>query len=112
MWDAYTTSSMYPYSEPFDDRGNNYIRNSVKVTMNAYNGSVNFYISDAEDPIIKTYAKIFPGMFRPLSEMPEDLKKHIRYPEDMFLVQSRMYSLYHMTDPQVCYYRHAHVDFT
>ncbi|ABO50322.1 protein of unknown function UPF0182 [Desulforamulus reducens MI-1] len=105
MWDAYTISNMYPYSEPFDDRGNNYIRNSVKVTMNAYNGSVNFYISDAEDPIIKTYAKIFPGMFRPLSEMPEDLKKHIRYPEDMFLVQSRMYSLYHMTDPQVFYNR-------
>ncbi|GAB6180966.1 UPF0182 family protein [Desulfotomaculum defluvii] len=105
MWDAYTISDMYPYAEPFDNQGHNYIRNSVKVAMNAYNGSVNFYIADVEDPLIKTYAKIFPGMFKSLSEMPEDLREHIRYPEDLFLVQSRMYTLYHMTDPQVFYNR-------
>lgn len=105
MWDAYTISKMYPYAEPFDNQGNNYIRNSVKVTVNAYNGTVNFYIADVEDPIIKAYAKIFPGMFKQLSEMPGDLKEHVRYPEDMFLIQSQMYALYHMTDPQVFYNR-------
>lgn len=103
LWDAYTISNMYPYSEPFDNQGNNYIRNSVKVTMNAYSGDVKFYIADTEDPIIKAYAKIFPGMFKDLSEMPNDLIEHIRYPEDMFYIQSRLYTMYHMTDPQVFY---------
>jgi len=105
LWDAYTVSDMYPYSEPFDNRGNNYIRNSVKVTVNAYNGDVNFYIADARDPIIQTYSKIFPGMFKSLDQMPSDLRSHIRYPEDLFLIQCRMYTLYHMTDPQVFYNR-------
>lgn len=105
LWDAYTISNRYPYSEPFDNRGNNYIRNSVKVTINAYNGDVNFYISDAKDPIIKTYSKIFPGMFKSLEQMPSDLKSHVRYPEDLFQIQARMYSLYHMEDPQVFYNR-------
>ncbi|SHJ93760.1 UPF0182 family protein [Desulforamulus aeronauticus] len=105
MWDAYTISDMYPYSEPFDKRGNNYIRNSVKITVNAYDGSVQFYIADSKDPIIQTYSKIFPSMFKPLTEMPADLKEHIRYPEDLFQVQATMYTLYHMTDPQVFYNR-------
>lgn len=105
LWDAYTISDRYPYSEPFDNRGNNYIRNSVKVTINAYNGDVNFYISDDTDPIIKTYSKIFPNMFKSLDQMPDDLKSHLRYPEDLFQIQARMYSLYHMEDPQVFYNR-------
>lgn len=105
IWDAYTVSNMYPYAEAFDDRGNNYIRNSVKVTMNAYNGDVNFYITDQKDPIIQTYSKVFPGMFKTMDQMPSDLKDHTRYPEDLFLIQSRMYALYHMNDPQVFYNR-------
>ncbi|CCO07108.1 UPF0182 family protein [Desulforamulus hydrothermalis] len=105
LWDAYTVSDRYPYSEPFDNRGNNYIRNSVKVTVNAYNGEVNFYIADTRDPILQTYSKIFPSMFKSLAQMPADLRDHIRYPEDLFLVQCRMYTLYHMTDPQVFYNR-------
>lgn len=105
LWDAYTVSDMYPYSDPFDNRGNNYIRNSVKVTVNAYNGDVSFYIADANDPIIQTYSKIFPGMFKSLGQMPSELRSHVRYPEDLFLIQSRMYALYHMTDPQVFYNR-------
>ncbi|GAB6157450.1 UPF0182 family protein [Desulfotomaculum varum] len=105
LWDAYTVSDRYPYAEPFDNRGNNYIRNSVKVTVNAYNGEVNFYIADTKDPILQTYSKIFPNMFKSLAQMPADLRSHIRYPEDLFLVQCRMYTLYHMTDPQVFYNR-------
>ncbi|MCL5289422.1 MAG: UPF0182 family protein [Bacillota bacterium] len=105
LWDAYTVSNMYPYSEPFDNRGNNYIRNSVKVSINAYNGDVNFYIADAKDPIIQTYGKIFPGMFKTMDQMPADLRSHVRYPEDLFMIQARMYALYHMTDPQVFYNR-------
>ncbi|RYD04449.1 hypothetical protein N752_13830 [Desulforamulus aquiferis] len=103
LWDAYTVTNMYPYAEPFDNRRNNYIRNSVKLTINAYNGDVNFYVADAKDPIIQTYSKIFPGTFKPLEEMPADLQEHIRYPEDLFNIQARMYTLYHMTDPQVFY---------
>lgn len=102
MWDAYTTTDMYPYSEPFD-RGLNYIRNSVKVVVDAYNGTIDFYVADDTDPLIKTYAKIFPGMFRPLSEMPAGLRSHIRYPEDMFMIQAVKYLVYHMEDPEVFY---------
>ncbi|WP_449240594.1 UPF0182 family membrane protein [Desulfoscipio gibsoniae] len=102
MWDAYTTSDMYPYSEPFKG-GNNYIRNAVKVVVNAYTGQVDFYVADAEDPIIQTYAKIFPGVFKPLNEMPDDLKKHIRYPIDLFSVQAEKYAVYHMTNTEVLY---------
>lgn len=102
IWDAYTITDMYPYSEPFD-RGLNYIRNSVKVVVDAYTGKVNFYIADEKDPVIKTYDKIFPGMFRPFSEMPEELRRHTRYPEDMFMVQAVKYLIYHMEDPEVFY---------
>ena len=102
MWDAYTTSTMFPYAEPYEGR-KNYIRNAVKVVVDAYNGTVDFYISDPQDPIVQSFDRIFPGMFRPLAEMPEDLRAHVRYPEDLFLVQARMYAVYHMEDPQVFY---------
>ena len=100
MLDAYTTSSMYPYSEPYGDVGN-YIRNSVKATVNAYNGEVRFYISDPTDPLIQAYARLFPGVFQPLSAMPQDLRAHIRYPEELFSIQAAMYAVFHMTDPRV-----------
>jgi uncharacterized protein len=100
--DAYTISGQYPYSEPTDGMGN-YIRNSVKITINAYNGEVHFYVSDPSDPLIQTYERIFPGVFEPLSKMPSDLRSHIRYPQDMFAVQAAKYAVYHMTDPSVFY---------
>lgn len=103
--DGYTKSSYYPYSEPYDDAGNNYIRNSVKAVVDAYNGTVDFYISDMEDPIIETYSKIFDGMFKPLDQMPEGLKSHIRYPKNIFETISKMYLTYHTTDPNVFYNR-------
>ena len=100
--DAYTTSERYPYSEPTRGLGN-YIRNSVKTVVDAYNGVVSFYISDPEDPVVRAYGKIFPGLFKPLEAMPEDLRAHIRYPQDLFNVQARIYATYHMQDPQVFY---------
>ncbi len=100
--DAYTTSGQYPYADPTDGMGN-YIRNSVKITVNAYNGAVRFYVSDPTDPLIQTYQRIFPGVFQPLSQMPADLRAHIRYPQDMFAVQAAKYAVYHMTDPSVFY---------
>lgn len=102
MWDAYTTTNMYPYSEPFQGE-TNYLRNSVKVIVDAYTGDVNFYIANQEDPLIKSYSSIFPDMFKQLEEMPEDLKNHIRYPIDLFNVQAQMYTNYHMLNPQVFY---------
>jgi uncharacterized protein len=102
MVDAYTTSSQYPYSEPTQGVGN-YIRNSVKITVNAYNGQVEFYVSDPSDPLIQTYQRIFPGVFQPLSAMPPDLRAHIRYPQDFFAIQAAKYAVYHMTDPSVFY---------
>ncbi len=103
MLDAYTVTDKYPYSQPFDDYGNNYLRNAVKITCDAYTGEMNFYIADNSDPIIKSYEKIFPGFFHPLSGMPEGLRSHIRYPEDMYKVQTDIYKTYHMTDPYVFY---------
>lgn len=100
--DAYTVGEMYPYSEPYYGHYN-YIRNSVKVVIDAYNGKTRFYMADAGDPLIKCYARIFPGLFKPIEEMPGDLRNHVRYPEDLFLIQARMYSVYHMTDVQVFY---------
>ncbi len=100
--DGYTTSDRYPYSEPTLRLGN-YIRNSVKAVIDAYDGTVSFYLSNPEDPIILAYAKIFPGLLKPLEAMPEDLRAHIRYPQDLFAVQARMYATYHMQDPQVFY---------
>ena len=107
MIDAYTTTDMYPYSVrshgPFKNPLLNYVRNSVKVTVDAYNGNVCFYLIDEKDPIAKVYASIFPDLFKPFTEMPEDLQKHIRYPKDLFNIQAAAYANYHMQDPQVFY---------
>jgi uncharacterized protein len=101
--DAYTTSENYPYST-MSEGGFNYIRNSVKITIDAYNGEVKFYsFKPQDDPIIRVYQKIFPGLFRPFEEMPKSLKEHMRYPQDLFDIQSKMYETYHMTDGQVYY---------
>jgi uncharacterized protein len=104
MLDGYTTTDRYPYSEPVRGMGN-YIRNSVKVTVDAYQGAVTFYLADPSDPIVRTYARGFPGLLRPLDEMPADLRRHVRYPEDFFAIQARKYATYHMLDPQVFYNR-------
>ncbi|MCS6862478.1 MAG: UPF0182 family protein [Abditibacteriales bacterium] len=102
MCDAYTLTDMYPYSQPIRGMGN-YIRNSVKAVVDAYNGTVSFYIADESDPLIRTYQKIFPRLFQPLAKMDADLRRHIRYPQTLFEVQARMFAVYHMTDPQVFY---------
>ncbi len=126
MIDAYTTSSYFPYSEVFHSteriaykegettrtlttntapelNGLNYIRNSVKVVINAFSGATDFYIFDESDPLIKVWDKIFPGLFKKKSEMPANLIDHIRYPIDFMMVQGLMYAKYHMTDPTVFY---------
>lgn len=105
MLDAYTLTNRYPYSEPYGATGVNYFRNSVKITIDAYSGEVNAYIADTEDPLIKAYAGVFPEAFQELKEMPSDLKSHIRYPKDLFRIQTRLYSTYHMQDVQVFYNR-------
>jgi uncharacterized membrane protein (UPF0182 family) len=102
MLDGYTTSDRYPYSDPVRGIGN-YMRNSVKVTVDAYHGAVRFYVADAGDPIVRAYAAAFPGLLQPLDKMPEDLRRHIRYPEDFFAIQARKYAVYHMENPQVFY---------
>ena len=104
MIDAYTTSDRYPYSDPGGEPFN-YIRNSVKVVVDAYNGSVSFYIADPTDPIIQTWARLFPKLLQPLDAMPPALVAHIRYPEDFSLVQSNQLLVYHMTDPRIFYNR-------
>jgi len=126
--DAYTSSSNYPYSEPFSSfengrylldrntpgktsenmlgsglQGENYLRNSVKIVVDAYNGNTDFYIFEEDDPLINVYDRIFPGLLKNKSEMPAALKKHIRYPADMLLIQGLVYAKYHMTDPTVFY---------
>ena len=107
MIDAYTTSSNYPYSEPFEGKmgGTNYIRNSVKVVVDAYNGNVDFYVVDEKDPIAMTYQKIYPKLFKSFDKMPESLKAHIRYPNKLFEIQAGVYSRYHMEDVKVFYQR-------
>ena len=100
--DAYTTADSLPYSEPVT-RSFNYIRNSVKVVVDAYHGSVDFYSIDPEDPILKAYGAAMPGLFKPLSTMPESIKRHLRYPRDIFAAQVRAYKRYHMAIPQVFY---------
>ena len=105
MQDAYTTSDYFPYAQPVQRLGLNYIRNSVKVVIDAYNGSVDFYLMDAEEPIARTYQRIFPELFKPFAAMPPDLQKHIRYPEDLFLIQAQIYQAYHMEAADVFYNR-------
>lgn len=100
--DAYTISNNYPYSTPFKGYLN-YIRNSVKVIIDAYNGTINFYIVDQKDPLVKVYQNIFPQLFKNFDQMPDDLKEHIRYPKDLFQIQAELYSTYHMLDADVFY---------
>jgi len=102
IFDGYTTTDKIPYSQPLTGLGN-YIRNSVKATVDAYDGTLNFYTGDPEDPIIRAYSAIFPGLFQPLDQMPSDLRDHLRYPQDFFKVQAHIYSTYHMEDPQIFY---------
>jgi uncharacterized protein len=100
--DAYTTTSRYPYSAP-SAGGLNYIRNSVKVITDAYNGTTEFYISDPRDPLVQTLARAYPALLKPLDTMREDLRQHLRYPETIFAIQAAMFSTYHMTNPVVFY---------
>jgi uncharacterized membrane protein (UPF0182 family) len=102
--DAYTITDHYPYSTPVA-RGINYIRNSVKVVIDAYHGTTTFYLADPDDPIAATLGKMFPGLLHSLDEMPADLRRHIRYPEDIFQLQAAIFSTYHMTNPTVFYNR-------
>src|SRR6185437_7497453 len=107
MLDAFTTTDRYPYSTHYDV-GNgsiNYIRNSVKIVIDAYNGSVTFYVFDPQDPIINAWRQIFPQLFKNADEMPPDLRKHVRYPELLLRMQAAAYGLYHMTDPAIFYNR-------
>src|SRR5262249_10643040 len=107
MWiqDAYTVSDMLPYSQQTAPDGINYIRNAVKVTVDAYDGGLHFYIADSTDPLVRTYQQIFPSLFRPLDQMPQSVREHVRYPEDLFFLQARLYGAYHMTNPEVYYNR-------
>ncbi len=100
--DGYTVSDAFPYSTPTRGLGN-YVRNAVKVTVDAYDGTVHFYAADPADPLIRTTARIFPGLLQPLDTMPADLRAHIRYPEGLFRIQAAMYAVYHMRDTQVFY---------
>jgi uncharacterized membrane protein (UPF0182 family) len=100
--DAYTTTGRYPYATEAA-RGVNYIRNSVKVVIDAYNGTTTFYNANASDPIIQTLRAVFPGLLKPLAEMPADLRAHVRYPEGIFNLQAAVYATYHMTSPAIFY---------
>jgi uncharacterized membrane protein (UPF0182 family) len=104
MIDGYTVTDRYPYSDPVRGFGN-YVRNSVKATVDAYQGTVTFYLADPGDPIVQTLSRGFPGLLRPLAQMPADLQRHIRYPEDFFSIQAQKYATYHMLEPQVFYNR-------
>lgn len=104
IYDAYTISNRYPYSSPALP-AINYIRNSVKVVIDAYHGTTTLYLADTKDPIAATYANIFPEMLKPLAQMPAGLREHVRYPEDLFSIQAAVYATYHMTQPAVFYNR-------
>ena len=103
LQDAYTVSDSLPYSQVSQPIGINYIRNSVKIAVDAYDGNPVFYIADPKDPIVLTYQRIFPTLFQPMESMPASLRKHIRYPEDLFIIQASVYGTYHMKDPEVFY---------
>ena len=107
MMDAFTTSDNYPYSTHYTlgDQPVNYMRNSVKVVIDAYNGTTTFYTFDNEDPILNAYRRIFPDLFKDASAMPLALRNHVRYPESLFKLQSEVYGLYHMTNPEVFFNR-------
>ena len=105
--DAFTTSDSYPYSSHYrlEDNPVNYLRNSVKVVIDAYDGTTTFYVFDTKDPIIAAYRNIFPSLFKDAAAMPPGLRKHVRYPELLLSLQAEVYGLYHMTDPEVFYNR-------
>ncbi len=107
IMDAYTDSDSYPYSTHYavGDNSINYRRNSVKIVIDAYNGATTFYVFDVNDPLISVYRHIFPNMFQDAAAMPADLRRHVRYPEDLFTLQAQVYGLYHMTSPQVFFNR-------
>ena len=107
VMDAFTTSDSYPYSTHYNLDGNaiNYMRNSVKAVIDAYDGTTTFYVFDTEDPVLAAYRRIFPSLFRDAASMPADLRKHVRYPEKLFRLQAQVYGLYHMTNPQVFFNR-------
>lgn len=100
--DAYSYTNKLPYSKPVKS-GINYIRNPVKVVVDAYNGAVSFYVVDSDDILVQTYRKVFPSLFMPLENMPADIRKHIRYPQSFLRVQAQMFNTFHMTDPNVFY---------
>lgn len=103
--DGYTSTGFYPYSEPYSNTNINYIRNSFKVIIDAYNGDVDYYIVDEEDPLIKTYDKIFPELFKSFEEMPQQFRAHLRYPQNIFDIQAQMYGTYHINQPELYYNR-------
>jgi uncharacterized membrane protein (UPF0182 family) len=111
--DAYTISEDAPDSQPIDFGGKrfNYMRNSVKIVVDAYHGAIDFYIADPADPIISTYSRMYPGLFKDMGRMPADLKAHLRYPKDLFKIQMRIYAKYHQTDPQTFYLQEDNWDF-
>jgi uncharacterized membrane protein (UPF0182 family) len=104
IYDAYTTSSRYPYSAPVNGRVN-YIRNAVKFVIDANDGTTTAYLADPRDPIAAAYGRAFPGLFAPMDRMPAAIREHVRYPEDIFALQARVYATYHMTQPDVFYNR-------
>ena len=103
--DAYTTSDRFPYSEPAENSDVNYIRNSVKVVVDAKDGTMQFVVVDEQDPVLATYRKIFPKLFVSQQDIPAEMKQHFRYPADLFKIQAQMYLSYHMNNPQVFYNR-------
>jgi hypothetical protein len=102
--DGFTSTDRYPYSQRLND-GTSYMRNSLKVIVDAYNGSLSAYIADPSDPLIRTYSRIFPGLMKPMAEMPADIRAHIRYPHDLFRLQVGLYATYHMNEPKTFYNR-------
>jgi uncharacterized membrane protein (UPF0182 family) len=102
--DAYTSSENYPYAQRVQD-GTNYMRNSVKVVIDAYDGTVDAYLADPGDPVAQTYAAIFPGIFKPLGSMAADVRRHLRYPADLFRLQTELHTTYHMIEPDAFYHR-------
>ncbi len=116
LLDAYTVSDRYPYAQPIDPllergsgptipAGTNYIRNAVKVLVDAYDGSMKFYVVDASDPVLNTYRRIFPNLFEPAGSTPKAVQAHFRYPEDLFRIQTGIYQTYHMDAPEAFYNR-------
>jgi hypothetical protein len=104
IFDGYTTTGLYPYAQPVGG-GPNYMRNSVKLVLDAYHGSLSAYVSAPNDPLIRTWQRVFPGIFRPLDSMPPDLRSHLRYPDQLYRVQAALYATYHMDAPTDFYHR-------